>query len=301
MKKFLFVLFLSVALGAVNAQTSVYHQFPDSNAIWNITAQGCCWTGCAGPPTPNPIIADSWFSYYIEGDTFINSTSYRKLYKSGSTYEHCAYGNAVNVWNYYDNYVCAFREDTLSRVVYFVSPSAINEMIWFDFSAGVGDTISPWDSCTEVASIDSVLVGSTYRKRFNLTNISSYTIIEGIGSTAGLMEPVCPFEYFGTLTCFSQEGQTLYPDTITSCDLITSLNGPIPTSLQFQINPNPAEDVITLTGLSEISSVKFYNCVGQLVMIADESRIDVSELPGGVYIVAVEHDSEFFRQRLVKR
>src|SRR2546428_7387968 len=75
-----------------------------------------------------------------------------------------------------------------------------------------------------VTSIDSILIGNNYRKRWN-TN-SSFSIIEGIGSTLGLLD-FCYYLVSPTnfLICFHQNGQTLYPDTINNCSLISDVNG----------------------------------------------------------------------------
>lgn len=299
MQKLLLPFLLAFVVSA-HAQMNVYHEFPDSNAWWNVTAQGCCWTGCAGPPTPNPIIADYVFSYYINGDTLINSVPYRKMYKSGSGHEHCAYGNAVNVWYYYDDYFGAFREDTSTREVFYVAPSTTNEFVWYDFGAGVGDIMMPWEPCSVVASIDSVLIGNTYRKRFNLDpqQVMGYVVIEGIGSTSGLMEPVCPFEYSGTLTCFIQENQTLYPDTITSCDIITDMSEQHNRVQELTIAPNPFSSATNVYAHIPMrnSTLTIFNCLGEAVQMVSGVNgsivpIERGTLPAGLYFFQLTEEN----------
>jgi hypothetical protein len=211
------------------AQFNQYHPFPEQDALWNVTSQGCCVTNCNTPPNPNPVLTDHEFSYYISGDTTISANLYSKIYRSGSVHEHCFSGSSVNNW-FYENheYFGGLRQDTSQRTVSFIPSSGTVECLLYDFNLAVGDTMQgnclwPTD-CAVISGIDSVLVGSTYRKRFNLSGAgTSYSLIEGIGSTSGLFEPLCPFEYSGDLVCFAMNGQAMYPDTATSCNNFTGL------------------------------------------------------------------------------
>ncbi|REK50081.1 MAG: hypothetical protein DWQ48_05965 [Bacteroidetes bacterium] len=92
------ILFLFLTPQECLGQTGQYHPFPESNAHWNVEAEGCCWSNCSSPPLPNPVIRDYLFSYSITGDTVINSQTYRKLHKSGTMHEHCLYGSSINNW-----------------------------------------------------------------------------------------------------------------------------------------------------------------------------------------------------------
>jgi hypothetical protein len=266
MKKSLLIIVAAFFIGRTSAQTNVYHEFPDSNAVWNITSQGCCWAGCPGPPSPNPLIGDYNFSQYIAGDTTINSVVYHKLYKSGNAHEYCSSGNFVNNWTYYNDYVAAFREDTAMRRVFVLLPAAASECVLYDFTAAVGDTVDFCDGEAIVSSIDSILIGNTYRKRFNIVG-SPYSIIEGIGSTSGLLENLYPFEYSGNLICFIQEGQTTYPDTLTSCNLITSIYEGQRFNQELSIGPNPfsSTTIIRAQFHMQNASLKVLNCVGETV------------------------------------
>ena len=72
-----------------------------------------------------------------------------------------------------------------------------------------------------VSSIDSILIGNNYHRRFHLsqmgTSFSHVAIIEGIGSEYGLLFPLMPpFEFFNTLVCVTINSIPVYPDTVTS-------------------------------------------------------------------------------------
>jgi fibronectin type 3 domain-containing protein len=55
----------------------------------------------------------------------------------------------------------------------------------------------------------------------------------------------------------------------------------------FSINPNPASNNITITGISNIKTVSIYDASGRLVQTATNSYISVRNLSAGIYFVTV--------------
>src|SRR5258705_7649220 len=151
MKKLLLLLATIFTLTA-NAQTSVYHPFPDSSAIWNFhTTQWICNFGGT---------IHSYYSITISGDTLISSQVYHKLLTP--FVQSIIMGNCTPY--IYSGYKGAIRQDTADRKVFFVPPSASNEQLLYDFNMQVGDTVKgyleSWALPSDtVQSIDSVLVG----------------------------------------------------------------------------------------------------------------------------------------------
>jgi hypothetical protein len=292
MKKILSIVATMLTLAA-QSQTSIYHPFPDSNAVWAIQAQGCCVNNCPPPPLPNPVLDDYNFSYFIQGDTTI-SNIYHKVYQSGTIHSHCAFGNFIDNWTTINTtYIGAIRQDIPSKKIYFYYSGTNSECLLYDFNLNVGDQVGNgcFAECTMITSIDSVLVGNNYRKRFNLSSMN-YSIIEGIGSTSGLFEPICPFEYSGTLICFAQNGQTLYPDTSTSCNIVSSIDEATYSS-SYSISPNPF-NTFTTVQLSDAfvnSNLLIYNTLGKVVsqqIIFDKVvTISRNELNSGIYFLKV--------------
>ena len=293
------LLSLIITLFAVEAaaQTSVYFPFPDSNAVWNIAAQACCATDCPPPPLPNPVLVDYSFSYFLQGDTVINGTNYHKIYKSsGTAHEHCAIGGSLNNWwTFGSSYTGAMRQEISLKQVYFIQPSSGQECLLYDFSLQVGDTLvngcSNWGLYTIVSSIDSFLIGNSYRKSFGFS-MSPYTVIEGIGGTCGLTGPMFPFEYSENLICFSLNNQTLYPDTVTSCNMISQVQE-IFNELSFSVSPNPFQTSTELhTGKEFLNGeLAIYNALGEQVkqqpISGQTSTIERDRLDGGIYFIKV--------------
>lgn len=270
-------IFLLLFLCAVfsRAQTNIYHPFPDSNAVWTEFVGGSN-SFCPGPPNPNPYIYEYNFSYFIEGDTLLNAINYHKLYQSGWTRGYCnAQGPSNNWLPLPKNYNGAFRQDTVAKKVFWFRPGNSQECLLLDFSLQVGDTVPdcPWGcSPLTVVSIDSIKIGTTYRKQWNLMPPAS--IIEGIGSTMGLLEPLCPFEYSGNLLCFAQNNIPYYPDTATSCAILTSLVEENKT-IELSVAPNPFSQQTTIRSSKDLTHASIY-----LLSILGDIQLFMSDVSG---------------------
>lgn len=209
MRQFLFLLILFFSSSLLEAQT--YVPFPTDSAKWKVTyhsaASQCLYT-----------VAE--FQYIMNGDTVIGTTTYKKLYDSGVYYGSCtpmSFGSINLIY-----------EDSAKHIFmrYF---NTNTDTLLYDFNLNVGDTVKGLlvGNCnpTIVTSIDSILIHSSYRKRFNYSNqsypcIAMGSIIEGIGGTQGLLEPIFDGESWFVLDCFTLRGQTIYPDTISNCPMV---------------------------------------------------------------------------------
>jgi Secretion system C-terminal sorting domain len=298
------LLILTVITFSANAQTSIYHPFPDSNAVWNFHFILYC-TGGYG---------DEYYSVTISGDTIINSQTYHKLetpFIQSFTTGTCP-GNAIG-------YNGAIRQDTTNRKVFYVPPSNNTEQLLYDFSMQVGDTVqgyiesfaSPNDT---VQSIDSVLVGSNYRKRWNINSCYNIHFIEGIGSTYGLIKlsPGCIVDHADySLTCFMQNGQTLYPDTTTNCELITSVESIFARGISTMVFPNPTSgnSFITYTLSTPATvSIALYDVLGnklQQLVNGDQQQgehnatLDTDKLASGVYVLQIRAGDQMAEEKIV--
>lgn len=78
-----------------------------------------------------------------------------------------------------------------------------------------------------------------------------------------------------------------------------------PENLNVSLYPNPAADVITISGLEKESTVRVYSAIGALVLeqtlTANSNSLDVSSLPNGVYVVAVQADSKLAVRSVIKK
>jgi hypothetical protein len=292
MKKLLLIIILLFSLSS-KGQTSVYHPFPDSNGIWNMDFY--LWAGC----WPVSDLYQS-YSYVLSGDTIINAVTYHKL--------NIPFVQTTCSGFHTAGYQGCIRQDTSIKKVFFISPNETTEELLYDFNLQVGDTvhgvIQSWTGQLDtVVSIDSVLIGSDYRKRWLINPPYNVYIIEGIGSTYGVIEPSPGYvtDLPGiAITCFKQDGQTLFPDASTSCNVILSVEN-IPGdnfSVSFSPNPFHASATLSIHGNSVIkgAELNFFNSVGETIFtqnITGQSWvIERKNLPSGIYFYRLLNESK---------
>lgn len=268
---------------------------PNSNAVWRVdwSSSLFCW-----PPGTY-----SKYQYTIDTDTIIGITTYKKIYKSGMQ-DMCG-----TAGNYFYNYAGGMREDTINKKVYFICPNYLTDTLLYDFAVNIGDTIhTVW--CTFggpngytqnviVSTIDSVLVGSNYHKRFNTNNF--FAFIEGIGNSTGLLEPIDIGQNDSwQLTCFTHITD-IYPSTSTSCQLISVglIEQEKDESYNLLIYPNPfsLETIFKSDKNIKNATLTIYNAFGQEMKIVKNIsgqtiKLQRDNLQNGIYFIRVTQDNK---------
>ena len=284
MKRLYSTLFLVFIFFGCSGQTNVYHPFPDSDAVWRVNWYVNYYNTnndyCSG--------LDANYDYSIGGDTTINAMTYKKIIRSGFTF-------FTNCDNFLYGYVGGLRQDTLQKKVFF-RPWNINiDTLIYDFSLNVGDTLKSyllyWHTSPPITiySIDSVLVGNQYRKRWNLCTPNCAQIIEGVGSNYGLLEQLVNFESGGDLTCFLINNNKLYPDTTSPC-VPLGINE-IKNPFLFTASPNPSSGIFTITSSEKINSIEIFDVLGNkienLKIKNEPTEINISKKAKGIYFVKI--------------
>jgi hypothetical protein len=160
--------------------------------------------------------------------------------------------------------------------------------------------------------VDSILVNNTYLKRYHLNNagFGGEYLIEGIGSTLGLLTYITPFfEQHYDLLCFinEEEGLNYYEYDSTVCELITDLPEVVPTEGQVEIYPNPAKDGFWIESyLNDELIVEVYNAAGQrlksIMTSAKVTYFDIAEIPKGMLLINISSGSSHgTRVKLIKQ
>ena len=275
------------------AQTSMYHPFPDSNAVWGmISGSWMC---------PDVYIQD-----YYAGDTLIGLYSY-KIIMQAATDTICDTPPGLGAG--------FLRDDTAAHKVYWRIPGMATDTLLYDFTLEVGDTLRGLyantglcaDGVVTVHSVDSIMVGTNYRKRINFSWDPCFgpSIIEGIGSTTGLT--FCTFMYksFGTiLTCFMVNGELLYTQPCGAPILAPCENLPLgmPAIVRsgepdVAATPNPSTGLFYLGQAT--AQISVYNAQGKLLFQQHGNEVDLSTYPPGVYPAVVQTAKGNTAQRLV--
>jgi hypothetical protein len=290
------LLFLSTNLFAQN-------NYLEDNSNWRINSQ-CAISSCTGQF--GPCIIETDYTYFINGDTIVNSHIYKKLFIHGfvthnwfspSPVPSCCQG----AYFFYDsiNHVALLR-DTLKKI-YIIDSLGNPETLLYDFDLTIGDTIpltyNNYDSTITVIAIDSISVFGLYRKRFELSNnANSQSLIEGIGHLRGFIEPLniileCGFD----LICYSISDSAYFPFT-TNCNNNNQILDIDLLKFQVKLFPNPVDNNINISSESNhlfFSSYNIINAYGQSVLFKNalstaEINIDVSKFIRGTYFLQLK-------------
>jgi hypothetical protein len=285
MKNLLLFIALFTALSA-KSQTRDYYPFPEGNASWNVNmTQAQCFMG-------GFLFQD--YSITFAGDTVIENLTYHKLH-SPFVEVYMSGGCDQSI---FPGYKGAIRQDTANRKVYFVPPTFSSEQLLYDFTLQVGDTVKGYleafiSEPDTVTAIDSVMVAGNYRKRWLINPCYEFYLIEGIGSTYGLLQayPGCAtdMDYY-SIVCFNQNGQSVYPVTSPECNVITSINNIFPED--FRVYPNPSSGTFTIDfcNRKKISEIRLTDMPGRLVYqkkINNQTTVNIEGLPVGTYILTI--------------
>jgi hypothetical protein len=252
-------------------------------------------------------------SYYVAagGPHFYYSKYYKDTLINNTTYLISDFG-----------YV---REDTILKKVYIKNGSYqqetdTNERVLYDYTVKIGDTLYSKYTVTDtivsyVVKKDSTFIDGLKYYTWEVENffhelsrnnysITTYTYIEGIGSTTYPSSPLDPRHYGPVifLKCFQNKGITptvsphvlspyFYFDNSQSCKLsvpnTTSLN------LAITIYPNPANEssIIKLPYKMQSGTLSIINAMGQVMMqkeIQYTEQIHLGSLPsGGLYFYRI--------------
>jgi hypothetical protein len=275
----------------MSVKVQQYVPFPDSNAYWSE------YYSNYGYPNYK-------YTYFIKGDTILNSLTYHKIYSDDST-------STIK-------YIGGLRE--YNKRIYYIDRYCSHNILLYNFNLNVGDSMKL--SCmlcdtptvyTKLTSIDSViLTNMKYRKRLNFDNGTYYPPwIEGIGCMGGLLYPyysctacMCGYES----VCFEQNDTTLYtnpsPYNIYNCfDYITSVNELNNKEDLITIFPNPAASKLTIEA-PQNSIIEILNIEGQLIKILVSSgnitSVIVSTFPSGMYFIKVRTEKGIEVKKFVK-
>ncbi len=253
--RILLLLIIATATHEIQAQSGIYHPFPDSNAVWNWHF----YTYYCTPWTPR----DEEYSYNIDGDTIIGSMQYHKI-----VIPFIQVNNTLCGPYNYVGYKGCIRQSIIDKKVYCILPNESIEHLIFDFNLQVGDSIPtipyPCYSKIFISQVDSVLIGTTFRKRWSGSGL---VIIEGIGSNWEFFTPLCEIidGATGLLTCFEQNGATVYPDSLYNCSLITNINSISINRSSVKLFPNPFHSSMTVSLNVKEATMRIFNSLGEFV------------------------------------
>lgn len=298
---FFIIIVLLISISKLQAQEHQYVPLPDSGAVWS--------------EMYNPSMSDDEYTKYerftVTGeDTMINNILYKKLYLFlDKTF------NKDNA-----RYVGGIREDDHKKVYFkcdsivhkfkpYWIPPPMNEIVLYDFSLKVGDSIMGNYECQLILTdIDTLLFGNSLRKvfTFNCGLTPCTTWIEGIGNTKGLLFSSGTLPTDGTngdLICFFLNGEELYHNEYYN-DCYPSNVGIeiIESKPDFQVYPNPANgNTIRFEWANnEIELIEIINIQGETISsitVSGKTFIDypTNKMQPGIYIYKATDKNKLYQ------
>ena len=287
-------------------------------AVWvEYESTGCC--------DPGNYCIDYYETIWLmQGDTFVNNLTYKKLFFEVIGYWSnlpqsgcitCGFWSDGVFWQPY--LFGLIREDSTKKVYCLTT---WDEVMLYDFNLQVGDTFrfgnSFFSQYAFVADIvDSItLMNGEKRKHISL-NGGYEEWIEGIGSTRGLFDAFCDVFLldFGTsLLCFNENGiQKFQNPNFTNCFYTNLGINENKTNFDFQISPNPSSTLSELNfnlAQADCLTIKLVELSGKTFKTIAPSnfhegehkiKLDVSALESGIYFIQIQGQKYTAIEKLV--
>ncbi len=264
MKKLaLFTISILTIFPGVKSQN--YVAFPTEGAHWNVYLEYSI------QQSPNDTVL---LRYVLNSDTVVNQVKYNRL---------CLEEGNLNSPTIRP--IGGIREE--NKIVYFIGNDFlgyphIEELILYDFSKQVGDTVFHNDVFySRINNIDSVVINGEYRKRYKVKSNNNYYFpddeywIEGIGSVKnGLlghitMIPTCCYHFWEHI-CFEENNEVKYLNpAFDSCFPANLISSVIQKRFESDIiiYPNPVDQelIIENRSLNEHLILKIIDIKGSTI------------------------------------
>ena len=279
---------VTLALLALTSAVSTAQDYLGNAPVWLVHSM------CSAPL---PCIANDTYNYYTTGDSLIGGVTWTKVVREGVvTYTWQAAPPTGTGCEGMHPYGADFHGIWLIRQEGRQMRIWVNDTdeLLYDFDLHVNDLLplswNNWNDDITVLAVDSVLIGTEMRARFELGNSWAQYLIEGVGSTNGLFEPISNFLECGYgLDCFGMGDESYYPGTWSGSCFITTGIEQLAASDRMEIAPNPARDVISIAGVRPGEVITVHDAIGRVVVreraLTGTMRLDLSDLPVGPYTV----------------
>lgn len=300
MKKLLLFSLTISLFSMLNAQEYEYVPFPTSNAIWS---QIYNYYG-SHSFYPNDTMNVKYALF--DEDTTIFEKTYHKLFMVFDSIP--SRQNAI--------LTLFIREEAKTVFCHELNTTVPREWVLYDFNAKVGDTLNlkGLGKFVPVCKIDTVLVGSTLRKRYFLWWEELGLIwIEGIGSLKGILisdnwptnennELLC-FKHNDSIIYYNNRYGTCYPDYPNMYNKLKETKY----EEELIIFPNPCYNSLNIkTDNSKGGIIRIISYDGKVqfeknIQPSKEININTQNLIDGIYLlIYIDTKNKIYKQKFIK-
>ena len=224
------------------------------------------------------------------------------------------------------------REDTAAGILYWLNDMTIADEVFFDYNLVPGDlfhqhNVIDSNIIDSVVSLDSILIGSYYYRRWTMVELDTdyihgfrgwrtvNTFVEGIGhlfaptnrrsNDPSSTEFLRCFKHADTAVDFTtyyfcpEYGDTLY--FLNECATVWTPQVVIPEK-QISLSPNPAKTQITLFGVVNCA-INIYDFTGREIANyysqTENIDIDLSHFVSGLYLFRINSQGNSVIKKLI--
>jgi hypothetical protein len=301
---------LTILLALCCIITSSRAQIPDYFAN---DPKWVCGSWSTNQWLPGSLPYSSTFVYYLNGDTIIGEHTYHRLFSNGFTTTP-GDPETTSYFDYFTGY--SLRQE--NRSIRFISAEITTDSLLVSYDYQIGDTVqgNVLNQCgfgqETIQKIDSLLIGSEYRRIFYVDSILGPVITEGIGHQIAPNEnvgefilPLCMglgWDY--SIDCFGL-GSIPYWSFNGTANCILNVSVEEEITIPSMIYPNPFDRHVTVKMPTEKSAqFHLFDLTGRSVLhmnVTGEVQIPTDFLRNGMYLYEIRLGSTVVKKgRLVK-
>lgn len=194
------------------------------------------------------------------------------------------------------------------KIIYMKTASDSVYRILFDFNLTVGDTfynsfhndqdLGGWGATAVVMSDDSISTSFDWPGRRHLVFNQGLTWVEGVGNVTSW------FGWYHNMSFGTLSGGCLvrcvFSDTAAyPCSNFSQAENALQ---RISIFPNPSNGHVFISNISQPTELNIYNSLGMLIQkteVHNESEIDLSKCPKGLYLFTLKRDGALHTKRII--
>lgn len=279
----------------INAQISNYFA---GNPHWRINSS------CSAP---YPCVRDDQAEYVVVADTLMDGILWHKMQRQGiSSYTYFSSppipGDCSGNFDFSEQ-AGFLRQDSMK--IYFRTLFNSTEYLVYDFDLEVGDSLPittiNFQDFLVVNAVDSVLIGSSWRKRIYFNEGTSW-LIEGLGHNGGFLESIPPMLECGhKFICFKLDSELVFQGNEGECEIISSI--PVIENANWMVSRDLSGNYWNILGAKSSDRLLLMDISGKeipaLIWVNNTWGINLSNYSNGLYTLINRDNLKQFT-RIVK-